>query len=106
MLIYEYKLHGDHAQFQALEEAIRTTQFIRNKCVRYWKDHRDVNPYDLYQYTAVLAKEFDFVKKLNSQARQAASERASSAIVRFYKNCKLKRPGKKGYPQFQKDARS
>ena len=106
MLVYEYKLQGKNKQFQALEEAIRTTQFIRNKCVRFWKDNRGVNPYDLYQYCAVLAKEFDFAKKLNSQARQAASERASSAIMRFYKNCKDKFVKEKGYPQFQNDCRS
>jgi len=106
MLVYEYKLQGKDKQFQALEEAIRTTQFVRNKCVRFWKDNRGVNPYDLYQYCAVLAKEYDFAKKLNSQARQAASERASSAIMRFYKNCKDQSLKKKGYPQFQKDCRS
>src|SRR5258706_16122090 len=99
MLIYEYKLQGRKKQFVALDEAIRTTQFIRNKCIRHWRDNPGVSPYDLYQYTAVLAREFDFAAKLNSQARQAASERASSAIMRFFKNCKHKKPGKKGYPQ-------
>ncbi len=106
MLVYEYKLQGKDKQFLVLEEAVRTTQFIRNKCVRFWKDNRGVNPYDLYQYCAILAKEYEFAKKLNSQARQAASERASSAIMRFYKNCKDKSIKKKGYPQFQKDCRS
>ena len=106
MLVYEYKLQGKDKQFQALEGAIRTCQFIRNKCVRFWKDNRGVNPYDLYQYCAVLAKDYDFAKRLNSQARQAASERASSAIMRFYKNCQDKSVKKKGYPQFQKSCRS
>ena len=106
MLVYEYKLQGKDRQFQSIDEAIRTTQFIQNKCVRFWKDNRGVNPYDLYQHCAVLAKEYEFAKKLNSQARQAASERASSAIMRFYKNCKDKSIRKKGYPQFQKDCRS
>ena len=106
MLVYEYKLQGKDKQFLAIEETIRTTQFVRNKCVRFWQDNHGVNPYDLYQYCAVLAKEYDFAKKLNSQARQAASERASSAIMRFYKNCKDKSIKKKGYPQFQKDCRS
>jgi len=57
-------------------------------------------------YCAVLAKEYDFAGKLNSQARQAAAERAGVAILRFYKNCREKKPGKKGYPAFQKDCRS
>ena len=35
-------------------------------------------------------------------ARQAHAERAWAAIERFYKNCKAKTPGKKGYPKFKK----
>ena len=34
--------------------------------------------------TAILAKEFDFAKKLNSQARQSSAERAWSAINRYW----------------------
>ncbi len=40
------------------------------------------------------------------RARQASAERSWSAISRFYDNCKKKTPGKKGFPQFQKDNRS
>jgi len=39
-------------------------------------------------------------------ARQSSAERAWSAISRFYENCKKGIPGKKGYPQFQKNCRS
>jgi putative transposase len=46
------------------------------------------------------------VRKLNSMARQAAAERAWAAITRFYRQCKTKKPGKKGYPRFQRDCRS
>jgi putative transposase len=106
MIVLEFKLTGADRQYAALDEAIRTTQFIRNKCVRKWMDERGVKPYDLNKYCAVLAKDYDFVGKLNSQARQAAAERAGAAIVRFYKNCRVKTPCKKGYPQFQKDGRS
>jgi len=51
---------------------------------------------------AVIAKEFDFAKKLGSQARQSGSERAWSSISRFYDNCKKKVSGKKGFPKFKK----
>ena len=34
MLIYDYKLRTNQAQQQAIDEVIRTVQFIRNKCVR------------------------------------------------------------------------
>jgi putative transposase len=38
MLLYEYKLRRTRAQAQAIDEAIRTTQFIRNKALRLWMD--------------------------------------------------------------------
>jgi len=106
MIVLEFKLAGTASQYAALDEAIRTTQFIRNKCVRKWMDERGVKPYDLNRYCAILAKEYAFAGKLNSQARQAAAERAAAAIVRFYDNCRAKKPGTKGYPQFQKDCHS
>jgi putative transposase len=106
MVTLEFRLVGKPRQYAALDEAIRTTQFIRNKCVRYWQDTRDVKPYDLNKYCAILACEYAFVRKLNAMARQAAAERAGAAITRFYKNCRAKKPGKKGYPRFQKDCRS
>jgi IS605 OrfB family transposase len=106
MLIYEYKLHGSKAQYAAIDEAIRVTQFIRNKCVRLWTDVRGTNQNDLQCYCSVLAKEFPFAARLNSQARQAAADRAWFAISRFYENCKQHKPGKKGYPHFQHDNRS
>lgn len=106
MLIYDYKLGGTSAQYQAIDESIRIVQFIRNTSVRLWQDKRSVSRNDLQCNCAVLAKAFPFVARLNSQARQASAERAWSAITRFYDNCKHKKPGKKGYPRFQHDNRS
>jgi len=106
MIVLGFKLAGAPSQYAALDEAIRTTQFIRNKCVRKWINERGVTPHDLNTYCAILAKEFEFAGKLNSQARQAAAERAGAAIRRFYTHCREKVPGKKGYPRFQKDCRS
>jgi len=106
MLVLEFKAYGKANQFAAIEDAIRVTQFIRNKSIRLWMDGGAKSCFDLNKYTAVLAKEFEFAKKLNSMARQSASERAWAAITRFYENCKKKTPGKKGFPKFQKDCRS
>jgi len=106
MLVYEYKLDGSKKQFQAIEEAIRTVQFIRNKCLRLWMDGTNVSKNDLQTYCAVLAKEYPFASRLNSQARQASADRAYFAICRFYENCKNHKPSKKGYPQFQHNNRS
>jgi putative transposase len=109
VLVLEYKVKGNRQQYQAIDEAIRTTQFIRNKAIRYWMDapkEAKINKIALNNYSTALRKEFKFVEELNSMACQSATERAWSAIDRFYSNCKAKKSGKKGYPHFQKDNRS
>jgi putative transposase len=106
MIIYEFKVKAKDAQYRAIDEAIRTSQFIQNKCLRYWMDNEKVGKYELNKYCAVLAAKFPWADALNSMARQAAAERAWSAIARFYDNCKKKIKGKKGYPKFKKHCRS
>jgi putative transposase len=106
LIIYEFKVNGKEAQYRAIDEAIRTSQFIQNKCLRYWMDNEKAGKYDLNKYCAVLAAEFPFADKLNSMARQSAAERTWSAIARFYDNCKKKIKGKKGFPRFKKHCRS
>jgi putative transposase len=106
MLIYDYKLDATSAHCAAIDEAIRVTQFIRNKCLRLWMDERGISKNDLQCYCAHLAKECPFASCLNSQARQAAADRAWFAISRFYDTCKQHKSGKKGYPTFQHDNRS
>ena len=101
MIIIEFKAYGKKPQYKAIDEAIRTVKFIRNSCIRLWMDKKGTGKYDLSKYCKVLAKQFPFANELNSTARQAASERAWSSIVRFYDNCKKKVPGKKGFPKFQ-----
>lgn len=102
MLVFEAKLEGTKPQYERLDQAIRTARFVRNSCLRHWMDNKGIGKYELSAYCAVLAKEFPFAGKLNSQARQASAERAWSAISRFYDNCKKKKPGKKGFPRFKK----
>ena len=106
MLVFEFKGYGKSNQLKAVDEAIRTAKFVRNSCIRYWMDNTKVGKNDLNKYCAVLARDFPFADGLNSMARQASAERAWSSICRFYDNCKKSIPGKKGYPQFQKDCRS
>src|SRR5215472_5740313 len=106
MLVYEYKLDGSEKQYTAIDEAIRIVQFIRNKSLRLWMDNRGTTKNDLQTNCALLAKEYPFASRLNSQARQASADRAWFAISRFYDNCKSKKPGKKGYPKFVHDNRS
>ena len=106
MIALEYKLNGKPAQYRVIDDMIRTAQFIRNKALRYWMDNQNVKLSDLYKQCAILACEFAWAGKLNSMARQASAECAIFAIQRFFANCKANKPGKKGYPQFKKCARS
>jgi putative transposase len=117
MIVYEFKCKGKDKQYRAVDDAIRTSQFIQNKCLRYWMDNKDekVDKYALNKHCAVLAAEFPFADELNSMARQSAAERSWGAIARFYDNvrlsahveaCKNKVKGKKGFPKFKKYCRS
>ena len=123
MFVLEYKIKAKQRQFQAIDEAIRTGQFVRNKALRYWMDNKSVNKYDLNKYCRILAKEYAFANNLNSTARQSSAERAWAGISRFFENCKKRRdpaspsgarerstrqniPGKKGFPKFKKHSRS
>ena len=115
MFILEYKLRGKEFQFRAIDESIRTVQFVRNKCLRYWEDNRGTGQKDVYKHVTALRKEFSFVKDLNSTACQQACERTWTAILKFYTNCKrspltpLGKGGKEGgigYPKYSKRTRS
>jgi putative transposase len=91
----EYKLRLSRAQ-AAIDEAIRTTQFIRNKALRLWMDGRGVSANDLQILCARLAHEYPFAAALNSQARQAAAARAWAAIERFTPIVANTAPARKG----------
>ena len=106
MIVLEFKAKGKTTQYAAIDEAIRTAQFVRNKIIRYWMDNRAVGQKELYRHNTALRAEFPFVKALNSHACQVAVDRAYTSITRFYSNCKKAVPGKKGYPRFQKNCRS
>ncbi len=106
MFVLEFKVNPKLHQISAIEEAIRTTQFVRNKAIRYWMDNKGVGKKELFRYNTLLRKEFKFVENLNSHACQVWIERVLRAINRFYQNCKQNKPGKKGYPRFKKNTRS
>jgi putative transposase len=105
VLVLEYKLVGNPKQQAAVEEAIRTATFIRNKCLRLWMDGEKIGKYDLSAYCVPLSKEFEWAGKLNSQARQAAAERTWSSITRFYKEC-AEKPARIASPKFKKRGHS
>ncbi len=104
MIVYEAKLEGTSNQYEQLNQAIRTGRFVRNSIIRAWIDKKIKSRNEAYAYCKVLSDnpEFPWVKQLNSMARQAHAERAWAAVERFYRNCKAKIAGKKGYPKFKK----
>ncbi len=106
MIVLEFKVKGKTTQYAAVDEAIKTAQFVRNKCVRFWIDNRGVGQKELYRHNTALRAEYPFVEALNSHACQVAVERAYSSIARFYDHCKKSVPGKKGYPKFKKNCRA
>ena len=106
MFVLECKVKPKPNQIEAINEAIRTTQFVRNKVLRYWMDNPGVGKTELFRYNTALRKEFKFVDDLNSHACQTALERTLRAITQFYDNCQNKIKGKKGYPKFKKHSRS
>ncbi len=121
MLVLEYKAVVKSNQVKAIDEAIRTSQFVRNKVLRYWMDNRNVGKKELYQYNTQLRAEYKFVNDLNSHACQASVENVERAVKRFFDNCKAKKQGKKtphassretrptqwlSYPRFKKHSRS
>nr|WP_287735375.1 transposase [Microcystis sp. M113S1] len=106
MFVLRYKLRGKSSQYQAIDEAIRTVHFVRNKCLRYWAENKSVVQKDIYRYTTQLRDEYSFVKELKSTAYQQACERTWTAILRFYSNCKKKIAGTKWYPKYSKRTHS
>jgi putative transposase len=106
MIVLEFKLKGKASQFVAVDNAIRTIQFIRNKTIRYWLDNKGVGRKQLMRNNTALRAEFSWCKALNAHACQAAVDRAWFSINRFYANCKKQVKGKKGYPKFKKNVRS
>ncbi len=106
MFVLEFKVKPKPHQMESINEAIRTTQFVRNKVLRYWMDNRGIGKKELFRYNTRLRKEFKFVNDLNSHACQTGVERVLRAINKFYENCQKKGKGKKSYPKFKKNTRS
>lgn len=117
MLVYEYKIKANATKLAAIDGAIRTGQYIRNKCLRYWMDadrEQKINRFALNKYSTIVANDsqMPFAKLIHSNARQASAERAWAAISRFYDKglarmyCKKQVSGKKGYPRYKKNSRS
>ena len=60
MFVLEYKLRGKPRQFSSIDEGIRTVQFVRNKCLRYWIDGQKIGQKDIYRHVTQLKKGVSF----------------------------------------------
>lgn len=76
MLVLEAKLEGTKEQYEKRNEAIGTARFVRNCCLRYSMEHKDIGKYELSAYCAVLDSQFELAKNLNFLAGKARAERA------------------------------
>jgi putative transposase len=68
VLVLEYKAVVSKQQTTAIEEAIRTTQFIRNKAIRFWMDalrESKINKIALNNYSTALLLETNRASKLD-----------------------------------------
>ena len=54
MIVLEFKAKGKTTQYAAIDEAILTAQFVRNKCIRYWMDNQGVRQKELYRLSKTL----------------------------------------------------
>jgi hypothetical protein len=83
MIVLEMKAIVKPHQVQAIDEAMRTVQFVRNKALRLWMDAKredKVDKYTLNKYCAVLAKEFKFADELNSTTWERIKYRRAYGI--------------------------
>ncbi len=106
MIVLEYKLKCKKEQFRHVDDAIRTAQFIRNKCIRLWRDNRGINKTLMFRHNTELRATYPWCHNLNSHACQASVERAAKSIDKFYSDLKDPSVKKKSYPKFKKHSRS
>ena len=106
MIVLEMKLKGKKEQFCRIDDAIRTAQFIRNKCIRLWRDNRGINKTLMFRHNTELRAIYSWCHNLNSHACQASVERATKSIDKFYSDLRDSTIRKKSYPKFKKHSRS
>jgi putative transposase len=106
MIVLEFKLKGKTEQFHCIDDAIRTAQFIRNKCISLWRDNKGINKTLMFRHNTELRANYPWCHNLNSHACQASVERATKSIDKFYSDLKDSSVKKKSYPSFKKHSRS
>ena len=106
MIVLEMKLKGKEEQFRRIDDAIRTAQFIRNKCIRLWRDNQGINKTKMFRHNTELRATYSWCHNLNSHACQASVERAAKSVDKFYSDLKDPSVKKKSYPKFKKHSRS
>lgn len=73
MLVFEFKTYGKASQFKAIDEAIRTTQFIRNKAIRLWVDGEAKSWVELSRHCSLLAGIVSFCRQAEFNGKTCSS---------------------------------
>lgn len=86
----EFHCNTSADQLQALTEAIRIAQFIRNKTLAAWQLSK-TTPYELknenlLRYANLLAEDYVFTKKIGKESRRLAGRQAQQIISNHYKS--------------------
>ena len=82
MLVLEFKARTNCQKASAIDEAIRTTQFIRNKSLRSWMDVRGTSKYDLQKYCKILARDsLKETRTVNAQGGQGPMKEVGKAAA-------------------------
>jgi len=72
MIVFEFKVKAKPTQYAAIDEAIQTSQFVRNKCLRYWMDNEGASKYDLNFYQLDQIKRVRLVRRADGYYAQFA----------------------------------
>lgn len=78
MLVFEFKAYGKSAQLVAIDDAIRTAKFIRNRCIRLWIDVKGTGKNDLQKYWYQFRVWIEYFGKVFKRVTVAVNPQYSS----------------------------
>lgn len=84
MITLEFKVKAKPIQYDAIDEAIRTTQLIRNKCLRFWMDNEKVSKYkstSTARYWRRSLVRINSIQWLDSQALRGHGRQSQDSLT-------------------------
>jgi putative transposase len=108
ILALKYRLYPKTSHKKIIKKTIGCCRKVYNLFVeKFIKDFNNKIKYNQSDYSKQLTawkkmSEYDFLNEVNSQALVAVLQNFNKAVFGFFKNCKNKIKGKKGFPKFKK----